>query len=210
MTNLQTDPVKEGEVHKKSFLGKLLLIVFILLVLGVLFYFFKDKIIRFLPFISKYQQSTVASKSEPSSDNPFGEIVDKQKNQLVEETDFSKIDVGFKEEIGNLINKTGTLADWGMEWNWETSWVFGKVMSLEDNKVEISFIKPDRMQDQVREFDSFCEKEKTVLLSRENLVILDADVDIKSAVQPGYLIYTHCLDAECLKLGNGCVVVKMF
>lgn len=210
MDNLENDLVQEKKVHKKTFLLKSLLLFVILILLGVLFYVFKDKITGFLPIILKNTKTNIVSQTEPSPDSPFGDILDKQKTEVVGETDFTKLDVGFKEEIVSLVSRTGQLVNWGEDWNWKTSWVFGKIISLENNKVKISFVKPDSMQGQVKEFEPFCDKEKTIILSKENLVILDADVDIDNAIQPGYLIYTHCLDEECLQLGNGCVVVKMF
>ncbi len=204
--------VTEEKVLKKSPLLKILLILVFLAVLGVLGFLFKDNILNLFFPKDIDIESVSTSQVEPSQDNPFGEFIGDEVDEEVWETDFSGLDEKFKEEdeISNLINATGQFVDWSQDWNWETSWVLGTILSISEDTMNIRFDMPDSMSGVEKEVTYLCDEDKSMLMSKSNLIILDAGINVYEKTESEYFVYSHCLDEECTKIGNGCVIVKMF
>jgi hypothetical protein len=198
-TNTQS---KSNKCSRKKFLMFFIAVCSLVVVLLLLFTLFKTRFV-----IEKKPLPEAVSENGESVFSNLLNNTDSETNNY--EVDLNKLDEDFKEEISPLISNAGTMfVDWDSPWRWETSWIFGGIVSATDKEIVINVTKPEGMGTITASYT--CEPSKAILMARENLVILATGITFLNTAKPGYLIYTHCLNEKCDQVGNGCILVKMF
>lgn len=120
--------------------------------------------------------------------------------------DFSELDMAFKKEINSFLSSGNFWPDGADKWYWQTSWICGRVLDINDSDITIATIVPDGKGVLKAQYN--CERNKTILMGAQNLNVLATNINFYREVRLGSLIYTHCLNEECTKLGNGCISMR--
>ncbi|NMB91593.1 hypothetical protein GYA37_01955 [candidate division WWE3 bacterium] len=107
------------------------------------------------------------------------------------------------------INRDGF---WG-NWNYNNSYVFGDVLSFdkENNTVKVFISLPDNQpfSKKVQDILVKCTKETSSIISSNNLIAKEQNVDLFDVMIPGKdSIYFYCLDKDCSSMGASCILVR--
>lgn len=197
ITELENN-VSGSKVSRKSFFIKLFFILIVLVILGVLGFVFRDRLLELLSF----KNTTSVSNPQETEDNIFGNLLPE-----VKELNFENLDPQFKEEIQPLINGQGEFIDWYHIVQDEKPWIFGQIKSVDGDSIGINISRSVPMG--LVEATYSCPQEKSILLARKNLEILDTNINVSDLIKPGYLLYIKCLNEDCTQLGDSCILVKM-
>lgn len=120
--------------------------------------------------------------------------------------DFDKLDPVFRKEVTPYL-LSGNFWPSGIEgWNWRTSWLFGRVVAIDGYNITIEMIVPDNLGEFTAQYS--CEGNKTILLGPENFTVVATNINFYYEVARGNFLYTHCLNAGCSKVGNGCILMR--
>ena len=121
--------------------------------------------------------------------------------------DFDKLDPVFRKEITPFLLSGDFWPNGTEKWGWQTSWICGRVIAINEYEITIDTIVPDDKGAFVAQYS--CEKNKTILLGSENLNVIATNINFYYEVAKGNYLYTHCLNEECTRVGNGCILERI-
>jgi hypothetical protein len=192
----------QEKVSKKSPLIKVIVPLLLLVVLGVLGFIFRDRILQLV--FPKYTNSTPVTQVNESGESTFGSLLG---DGVLGDIDFENLDSEFKEDIDPLIKSQGYVVNFDKQEDKEEYWVFGQIENINGQEIDILITKPDFLSTVKATYT--CKEDKSILLAKENLTILATNINVSELIRPGYLIYTKCLKEGCTEIGDSCILVKM-
>lgn len=96
-------------------------------------------------------------------------------------------------------------------WSWKVDLLSGDVIGkdLDQRLLGLQVFVPEKESpNDLMSFIVECARENSILVSRENLDVLEYGINFLDRVVPGDTVYVSCLDSECTSIGNGCVLIQ--
>ncbi len=178
----------------------LLLIILTLYSTYQIFPEFKKSVDSVLPWTKKEDES-----QSPFEDlSPPDDIID---IYVPERTQVVDMYYNFLVESEAYSRENNETSSYWQNWNWQTHlfWAYVSGVNVDQKTVDLRFGSPESFGN-LTNIPVSCEPENTAYFSSISL-LQDTKVDVFDYVEPEDILYSQCLNEECTRIGNYCIII---